>query len=130
MISSAYYRAGFAISAAYDVILGLLFFAAFRPAFAMLGIAGPDSPVYVQATAAFVFVQGIGYLFVYVNPARNVDIVRLGIVYKIVYASLSFIYWGMGTLPHPVFAIFGIIDLGFVVFFIGFLRAARSSARP
>jgi hypothetical protein len=67
-------------------------------------------------------VQGIFYLFVYRNLKRNIDIVKVGIAYKIVYSGLTFYYWALGELPHQIFALFGFLDLIFIGLFALYLK--------
>jgi uncharacterized membrane protein len=69
--------------------------------------------------------QGIMYLLVYRNMERNVDLVLVGAIYKAVYSGVAFYHWGTNTLPHPVFAVFGFLDLIFLVLFLYFLVEAR-----
>ena len=87
-------------------------------------IPAANYPAFSQAAAAFVFVMGVGFYFVYLNLYRNIDIVRLGIVFKLVYTALAFYYVFAGGMPW-IFSLFGFLDLTFVVLFIFFLRALR-----
>ena len=82
--------------------------------------------MYLQMSAAFVFAMGVGYYFVYKNLHRNIDLVKLGIVYKLVYASLA-IYFYLTDLAHLVFFLFAICDVIFLIFFFRFLRYAKKS---
>ena len=118
-----YYRNLFLIAALYDFILGLVFFV-FLPFFFenIFKIPDPNYPGFYQAAAAFVFVMGVGFYFVYRNLYRNNDIVKLGIVFKLVYAALAFYYVFVQNMP-VIFSIFGAIDLIFIAFFISYLRA-------
>ena len=116
------YRNLFLIAALYDFILGLVFFI-FLPFFFenIFKIPIPNYPGISQATAAFIFVMGVGFYFVYRNLYRNNDIVKLGIVFKLVYAALAFYYVFAQNYP-VLFALFGAIDLIFIVFFLSYLR--------
>lgn len=120
------WRTFFLIAALYDIILGIVFFFAYGPLFEMLGIAVPNNTSYIHLTAGFVFVQGVGYWLVYRDPAANLGIVRLGIVYKAVFAGLAFYYLAIGQLLHPVFLVFAVADLAFLVGFWLFLRAPEA----
>ncbi len=86
----------------------------------------PNSPAFFQAAAAFVFVMGIGFYYVYLNMYRNIDIVRLGIIFKLVYSGLAFYYVFVKNMPL-IFAIFGVLDLTFILFFLFYLRAFRET---
>jgi len=119
------YRNLFLIAALYDFILGFVFFAFMR--FFLEGIFKlplPLYPAFFQAAAAFVFVMGVGFYFVYLNMYRNIDIVKLGIVFKLFYTGLAFYYVFFGGMPW-IFSVFGFLDLVFIVFFVFFLRAVR-----
>ena len=119
------YRYLFLIAALYDFVLGLVFFF-FLPFFfeEIYDIAAPIYPAFFQASAAFVFVMGIGFYFVYRNIYRNVDIVKIGITFKSVYTALAFYYVFIENMPW-VFSIFGFLDIIFIVFFVFFLRAFK-----
>lgn len=120
----------FLVAALYDLVLGLAFFVLYEPLFGALGIALPNNTSYIHLTAAFVFVQGIGYWFVYQAPEANIGIVKLGVVYKAVFAALSFYYFAIGQLLHPIFLVFGVADIGFLVGFLAFLRRTDREALP
>jgi hypothetical protein len=127
----SFYKKVFLIAAAYDLILGAAFFWAWRPVFDSLGIAYPPNASYLQIAAAYVFVQGLGYWFVYRDIVRNLDLVRLGIVYKAIYVGLAVYYVAIGELEHTVFAWFAVLDVVFLALFVACLRqAAAMRARP
>jgi len=120
------YRNLFLVAALYDFILGAVFFVFWQPIFDnILNIPRPNNLVYLafyQGAAAFVFNMGIGFYFVYRNMYRNVDIVKLGIIFKIFYSAVAF-YWVIVEGMPGIFALFGLVDLVFIAFFILFLRA-------
>jgi hypothetical protein len=122
-----FYKVMFLIAAWYDLILGALFFFFIGMIHSFLNIPVPETPVYYQAAAAFVFVQGIGYYFVYLRMERNIDIVKLGIVYKAIYATLASYYWIVGLLPHPVYGVFGLLDVIFLALFVLYLTTVRGT---
>lgn len=119
------FKTFFLVAALYDIVLGAAFFILYAPLFSALGIELPNSITYIHLTAAFVFVQGVGYWFVYQDPEANHGIVKTGVVYKIAFAGLSFFYLAIGQLPHPVFAVFGAMDVLFLIGFLMFLKGAR-----
>ena len=65
------------------------------------------------------------YYLAYRNIERNVDLVLVGAIYMLAYSGVAFYHWGMGTLPHPIFALFGFLDLIFLALFLYFLKEAR-----
>lgn len=122
MKNKKFYEGLFIVAAVYDLLLGFVFFLFYKSIFGAFNIPLPDNPSYAQLSAAFVFVQGLSYYFVYRNLERNIDIVKVGLVYKIVYAGVAFYYWIIGGLPHPMFALFGFLDLIFAILFVLYLR--------
>ncbi|HLE56686.1 MAG TPA: hypothetical protein VJB15_06340 [Rhodothermia bacterium] len=124
----SFYKTVFIVGAWYDIILGAAFFLAWRPIYAALGIPAPDNASYIHIATAYIFVQGLGYWYVSRNLIRNLDLVRLGIVYKAIYVGLAVYYLMIGQLPHTVFAWFAVFDFIFLLLFIGCLRWAASLA--
>ncbi len=119
------YRNLFLIAALYDFILGFVFFAFWHFIFDhILKIPYPNYPAFYQAAAAFIFNMGIGFYFVYLNMYRNIDIVKVGIFFKLFYTGVAFYYVFVEHMPW-IFSVFGFLDLIFIVFFIFFLRAVR-----
>ncbi len=122
------YRLLFLIAASYDFVLGLIFFAFLNTFFeGIFKLPPPNYPAFFQAAAAFVFVMGIGFYFVSRNLYRNIDLVRVGIIFKLVYSGLAFYHVFFRGMPW-IFSLFGILDLIFIVFFIIFLRAIGRNA--
>ena len=116
----------FLLAAAYDLVLGVAFFFFYRPIFDALGVAPPENRSYVHLTAAFVAVQGLGYAFVWRNPQRNVDLVKVGVVYKAAYIGTALVYLLNGELLHNIFAWFAVFDVAFLVGFLRFLATTRA----
>jgi hypothetical protein len=120
------YKTFFLVAALYDIVLGAAFFFLYGPLWDALGIALPNNTAYIHLTAAFVFVQGVGYWFVYQDPDGNHGIVKTGLVYKIAFSGLAFYYLAIGQLLHPIFLVFGALDVLFLIGFARFLMGGRS----
>ena len=119
------YRILFLIAALYDFILGFVFFTFLGFFFEeIFNITYPLYPAFFQAAAAFVFVMGVGFYFVYRNMYRNIDIVKVGICFKLVYTGLAFYHVFFKGMPW-IFSVFGFLDIIFIVFFVFFLQAVR-----
>ena len=119
------YRNLFLVAALYDFVLGFSFFLFWPFNFDhILKIPYPNYPAFYQAAAAFIFNMGIGFYFVYRNMYRNIDIVKVGIYFKLFYTGLAFFYVFVEKMPW-ILALFGFLDLIFIVFFVFFLRAVR-----
>ncbi len=114
-----YYRGLFLISALYDVILGIVFTFFQTRAFGALGIREklPEYGGYVSLLGAFVFVIGVAYYLVSRSDLRqNLDLILIGVLYKLAYCATVFYYALIGNVPHLIFvALFGVADLIFFV---------------
>ena len=124
MQNRGFFRGVFLVAALYDLVLGSVFFFLYPWIYGLLGVSLPTEPAYLHASAAFVFVQGIMYCVVYRNMDRNLDLVLVGAIYKMAYSGVAFYHWGTGTLPHPIFALFGLSDVIFLALFLYFLMEA------
>lgn len=118
----------FLIAAIYDFVLGLLFLFFYLPIYNFLNMTLPGYPAYLQMSAAFVVAMGVGYFFVYKNMYRNIDLVKLGIVYKAAYSGVAsyFYFTGQAFLP---FLWLAIIDTLFLLLFVWFLVYAKKDNR-
>ena len=126
MRNLAFYKGVFAVAAAYDLVLGVVFLFLYPWVYGVMGIALPTEPAYLETSAAFVLVQGFMYILVYRNVERNRDLILVAVIYKLAYAAISLYHFGLGDLPHTLFAVSGFLDLGFVVLFVLCLRALKS----
>jgi hypothetical protein len=124
------YRIFFLVAALYDMILGVGFFFLYGPLFETLGIALPNNTSYIHLTAAYVFVQGAGYWFVFQDPDANRGIVKLGVIYKAAFAGLAFYYAAIGELVHQAFLLFGVLDVLFLIGFVMYLMRRRAGEEP
>ncbi|HJO14578.1 MAG TPA: hypothetical protein QGG70_00845 [Candidatus Pacearchaeota archaeon] len=124
----SFFRGMFLVAAIYDLILGIIFFFFYKQAYAFFNITIPTYPMYLQMAAAFVMAMGVGYYFIYTNLYRNIDLVKLGIVYKIVYSGLTS-YFYFVDLANITFFWFAIIDAIFLILFVWFLVYAKKDGR-
>ena len=124
----SFFRGLFLAAAVYDLILGVVFFIFYKPVYAFFNIALPDYPMYLQMAAAFVIAMGVGYYFIYTNLYGNIDLVKLGIVYKSAYIGITS-YFYFANLADVAFFWFAIFDAGFLVLFVWFLVYARKDSR-
>lgn len=123
-----FFKGLFLVAAIYDLILGLLFFFFYKPIYLYFNIDLPVYPMYLQMAAAFVIAMGVGYYFIYRNLYRNVDLVKLGIIYKIVYSGLTS-YFYFTNLAHILFLWFAVFDLIFLILFVWFLIYAKGNKK-
>ena len=120
------WRIFFLVAALYDMILGVAFVVFGEQILGAIDMELPPHIAYIQLAAVFIFVQGFSYLLPFLDPLGNLGIVRVGVVYKVAYAGLALWYLAIGALPSVFFIPWAIIDLGFLVGFVLFLRAAGS----
>ena len=119
------WRIFFLVAALYDVLLGLAFIVVGESILSAIDMELPPHIAYIQLAAVFIFVQGLSYGLVFLDPLGNLGIVRVGVAYKVAYAGLALWYLAIGILPSVFFIPWAIIDLGFLVGFVLFLRTAR-----
>lgn len=119
------FKTFFLVAALWDLFLGAAFFVFFGAIYDALHLTLPNNTGYIQMVAGFVFVQGAGYWMVYRDMARNRDIVRLGALYKVIFAGVVFYYLAIGQSPGAVFTWFAAGDLLFIAGFLRFLAGMR-----
>ena len=124
----SFFRGLFLVAAIYDFILGIIFFFFYEQVYAFFNITLPDYPMYLHMAAAFVIAMGVGYYFIYTNLYRNIDLVKLGIVYKLAYVGLTS-YFYFANLANIIFFWFAIFDAIFIIFFAWFLVYAQTDSR-
>lgn len=129
-----YYRFLFTVSAIYDTALGIIFTFFSRQAFQMLGIAHklPEFGGYISLLGAFLFVIGAAYFLIARGDLRrNLDLILVGVLYKLAYCATAFSYFAIGEVPHIIFvSLFGVADFIFLVLMIEcflFLKKTASS---
>ncbi len=123
-----FFKGLFLVASLYDLILGAIFLAMYKQVYSYFKITLPTYPMYLQLSAAFVFAIGIGYYFVYRNMYRNIDLVKLGIVYKVVYSIFASYYFFIGV-AHVLFFWFAVFDVVFLVLFVWFLVYAKKTKK-
>lgn len=92
---------------------------------ASLGMRPPDYRLISQMLFAFVGLLGWAYHRVSLDLTRNHDIVRLGILGKLVAGGLSLVHAALGNIPW-LLALPGAGDLVFAAFFLKFLLEAQT----
>ena len=114
-----YYRSLFLIAAVYDVLLGITFTFFPARAFDALGIREklPAFGGYLTLLGVFVLVIGVAYFLISRGDLRrNLDLILVGVLYKLAYSATAFYYWLAGNIPHFIFVgLFGVADAIFFV---------------
>lgn len=111
-----FYRGLFLVAAIYDVTLGIVFTLFYQPAFEMLDVVPPEGG-YIPLLGSFLFVIGVAYYLIWRGDLRrNRDLILVGTLYKLAYASIALLFWAIGEVPHVTFAaVFGLADVAFFV---------------
>jgi hypothetical protein len=115
----------FIVAALYDLGLGAAYLFLYPSLYARFGVALPNHPGYVQLNALFVMIMGVGFWMVANAPARNRDLILLGMLFKAAYAGVVFLYWARGMMPS-MWLIWAVCD---TLFLITFAVAQRSLTR-
>lgn len=123
MTGHGFYRKFFLFAAVYDAFLGLGFFLFYERIYSWFVIALPNHPGYVQLPAIFIAIMGLADYFVYLDMARNRDIVKIRILMKLAYSLLCFYHYFFGSLPSLWMNI-AVFNVVFIVPYVLFLRAA------
>lgn len=114
-----YYKGLFLLAAVYDLILGLVFIFFSKTAFMLIGIPEklPAFEGYLSLIGAFLLVIGIAYYLIYKGDfKKNIDLILIGLLYKVAYCSIAFYYTLIGDIPHIIFfALFGVLDFIMVI---------------
>ena len=127
-INESFFKWLFLVAAIYDIVLGVLFLFWYKQIYNYFNIEMLNFPAYLQMSAAFVFAMGVGYYFVYKNMYRNVDLVKLGVVYKAAYSGVVG-YFYFTNIANIMFFWFALIDFGFLLLFVLFLVEVRKDGR-
>ena len=120
MEKQRYYKRLFFIGAVWNWIVSSIFFFGYAPIFRFLGMAPPNYALPIRMAMALVFVYGIAYFYVYLDPIKNRNCAKLGVYSKTAVFLLSAYYWIAGEIRFPI-VIPGIVDLVFAGLFVEFL---------
>lgn len=101
----------------YDALLGSVFLFFFKAVYGYFGVTLPNHDAYIQFAALLLIIFGVGFYFVSVDPARNRDIIRMGILLKASYCGVVFSHALFGTMP-AMWIPFAFVDLAFLAGFV------------
>ncbi len=125
MSGTSAWRSFFLVAAVYDIGLGLAFLVAGETILDAIGMTLPPHIAYIQLAAVFIVVQGLSYLLPWRDLEANRGVIWVGVVYKATYAALVAWYLVLGQLPSAFFVPWAVVDLGFMLGFLWFLRGSR-----
>ena len=80
----------------------------------------------MQLAMSLVFVFGIGYYWVSKDLSKNHDIVKLGIIAKILVFMIFSYHYLTGNMPLLI-ALCGVVDLIFAILFLEFLMNMKKT---
>lgn len=126
-MTAKWIRPMFVVAALYDLGLGLAFLFGWPAIYQQFGVTPPNHPGYVQFGAAVIAIFGIGFGMVARQPERNRDLIVLGILLKLAYASTVLSYWSRREIP-AMWVPFAWADLVFLVLFAVALRSLAKGA--
>lgn len=106
----------FGASAAYDGLLGLVFFLVPGAMYQAFAVTPPNHWAYVRFPAAILVIFGLMFLQVALKPAENRNLIPYGILLKVAYAGTVFAYWFAKGLPD-MWKPFAFCDAVFAVLF-------------
>jgi hypothetical protein len=132
-MGETFYRRMWFLATLYNVVGGILIFIFAGPVLGSAGQPVPEPPLYYQAWIAMFATIGVGYWFVYRNLYQNREIVIMGIIGKLAFATLCLI----NTFAYPgriplIFTLAALGDLTFAFFFwkfLSFQKQGRPQAR-
>ena len=127
-MSSRGVSALFWIAAAYDGLLGAIFFAVPSSMFTWFGVTPPNHYGYVRFPALLLIVFAIMFAAVARNPTKNRNLIPYGIMLKASYSGMVFGYWLSAGIPG-MWKPFAFVDVIFGLLFYWAYRALPATTR-
>jgi hypothetical protein len=106
----------FAVSGAYDFVIGVAFLVAGPAIFDAGGVPHPNHWAYIQFAALLLVVFGLMFFAVAADPAANRNLIPFGILLKASYVGVCGYYWATTGVP-TLFQPFAVIDAVMLVLF-------------
>jgi hypothetical protein len=94
--------------------------------YSLLGMPPLHDAVFYHLFLSLVFVFGVGYQMVSRDLSANQDIVRLGMIGKVLVFSILAYYYFLGSI-HLLLALAGVGDLIFAGLFLAFLKKRKKT---
>ena len=121
-------RIVYALAAAYDGLLGLIFLVAGPQLFDCLGITPPNHWGYVHFSAGLLVIFGCMFFTIARRPVENRNLVVYGIRLKCCYVATVAWHTHLGSVP-AIWKYFAVADVVFGVLFLWSLMPLASAAR-
>lgn len=116
----------FYLSCLYDGLLGIVFLAVGPVMFGHFNVTPPNHWGYIQFPAAMLIIFALMFLAVASKPEENRNMMPYGIMLKLAYCSVVFIYWFGRGIPG-MWKPFAIIDALFAIGFYWSWKAVKSN---
>jgi hypothetical protein len=127
----AWYRAMFLVSAAWNLVGGVVLWAFMGPIFRLSHLAAPDPPVWYYCWIALFMTFGVGILSVYRDMYRNKAFLPIGIIGKVSFSIIYLYFYLARPGTAPAFVLIGVVgDLVFAALYARFLRFAANLENP
>ena len=107
----------FVVAGLYDGILGVLFLSIPLKIFNMANVTLPNHMGYVQFSACLLIIFAAMFFRIASDPVKNRDLIIYGIMLKVSYCAIIFLYWIAQSVPL-IWVPFAFFDLAFLVVFI------------
>ncbi len=121
-------QVGFGLAGLYDGLLGVIFLLFPATVFARFHVTPPNHYGYVQFSAAVLIVFALMFFAVMGAPVRNRNLIPYGILLKVSYCGVVFVYWFTQGLPS-LWKPFAVLDAVWAVFFLWAWRSLPASVR-
>ena len=121
-MKASWIRPLFVFAGLYDIVLGAVFFIAYKTIYARFNIELPNHEAYVLLPAALIAIFGLGFWMVAGAPQQNRNIVALGILMKLAFAGIVLNFAFRNAIP-AMWVPFAWIDAAFMLAFIAAFRA-------
>src|SRR5262249_5111178 len=107
----------FLVAALYDAVIGAAFLIAPAWGFRVAEVTPPNHWAYVQFPAALLVIFGLMFVAIAAKPFENRNMIPYGILLKVAYCSLVFMYWYSEGIPN-LWKPFAIMDLVMGILFV------------
>ena len=115
----------FAAAGFFNIVVGTSMFLAPLLTTRLLGIAPPESFLFMDLASWLILVLGVGYCLTALNPERNRDLMLVGAVGKLMVLPLMLAAWRRGQVGLPGVAA-GAGDLVFALLFLDVMRRTKA----
>ncbi len=122
MHSNSYYSKMFLSAALVNWIASLLFIFPYPPVYEFLSLTPlPSEMLFTQQFGVLVFTFGIGYYWASQDPIKNLPIIKLGIIGKLLVYSLM-VYLVITGQAGWQFLLLVTVDIIYPMLFLGYVR--------